>query len=192
MADAGDLGKLSLEIRKQVYTHLLVEANTIALKCHIHPRRQAKVVRKSRLSKPSKANPYSRVRVYSRDEGRYIWMNAPIRITSILLTNKLISQEAAPVLYGSYEFFFDDAAALHEFLTCIGQSKQHLRHVELKGDGITLQPSKALRFTLDKLSWTTMDRSLDLLKAAKDLRALNFYHTGFCGRSCLVDIPDLA
>lgn len=116
MADAGDLGKLPLEIRKHIYTHLLVEAKAIALKCHIHPRGQTEVVRKSRTHKPGNANPYSRVRVYSRDQGRNIWVNAPLRIISILLTNKLISQEAAPVLYGCNKFFFDDAGAMRDFL----------------------------------------------------------------------------
>jgi hypothetical protein len=30
-------------------------------------------------------------------------------------------------------------------------------------------------------SWTAMDRSLSLLGSSRGLRALHFYHTGFCG-----------
>lgn len=126
VADAGNLDKLPPEIRKQIYTHLLVEPKTIAIERYTTAHRKSEVVRMNHHRKAD-----HRMKVY--DRRRKAWVDAPPATTSILLVNKVICQEATPVFYGSNDFFFDNAGALRDFLTWIGQSRQHLRHVEIAG-----------------------------------------------------------
>jgi hypothetical protein len=168
VADAGNLEKLPPEIRKQIYTHLLVEPKTIAIKRYIKPKayKSGEVARMNHHGKADRNR-----KVYNRR--RMTRVEAPPSTTSILLANKLINQEATPVFYGSNNFFFDNAGALQDFLLWIGQSRQHIRHVEIDG-----RYGRGIRFNI---SWTAMDRSLDLLESATGLRALHFYHNGFCG-----------
>jgi hypothetical protein len=105
--------------------------------------------------------------------------------TAILLVNKVVHQEATPVFYGANSFFFDNSGALQDSLAWIGQSKQYLRHVEIDGNH-----GRGIKYNA---SWTALDRSLSLLGPAKGLRALHFYHNGFCGSSSYdrVDIREL-
>ena len=167
MTDAGNLERLPPEIRKQVYTHLLMEPKTIAIKRYINPKayKSGEVARMNHHRKADRSR-----KVY--DRRRKTWVEAPPSTTSILLVNKVICQEATPVFYGSNDFCFDNAGALQDFLAWIGQSRQHLRHVEIDGNH-----GRGIRFNT---SWTAMDRSLRLLESAKGLRALHFYHNGFC------------
>ena len=180
MADAGDLEKLPPEIRKQIYTHLLVEPKTIAIKRYINVRayKSGEVARMSHHRMAGRRN-----KVY--DRRRKAWVEAPPSTTSILLVNKLISQEATPIFYGSNDFFFNNAVVLQDFLAWIGQSSHYLRHVEIHGNH-----GRGIKF---KASWTAIDRSLRLLESAKRLRALHFYHDGFCSSNSYhhVDIGEL-
>jgi hypothetical protein len=157
-----------------------VEPKTIAIKRYINPKAY-KSGEVARMNHHRKANRDRKI----YDRRRKTWVEAPSSSTSILLVNKVVSQEATPVFYGANDFFFDNSGALHDFLAWIGPARQHLRHVEIDGhDG------RGIKFNT---SWTAMDRSLSLLKSAKGLRALHFYHTGFCGGSDLdkVDIGEL-
>lgn len=116
------------------------------------------------------------------DRRRKAWVDAPPSTTTILLVNKQVSPEATLVFYGSNDFFFENAGALRDFLAWIGHSKQHLCHIEINGQGI-----------LFNTPWTAMDHSLGLLKASKGLRALHFYHNGFCsGNNDGAGIGDVA
>jgi len=165
MADAGNLEKLPVEIRKQIYTYLLAEPKTIAIKRYINPKayKRGEVARMNHHRRSGRSR-----KVY--DRRREAWVDAPSSSSSILFVNKRISQEATPVFYGSNKFFFDNAGVLQDFLDWIGQSRLHLRHVEIDGCGI-----------MHNASWAAMDRSLSLLESCKGLRALHFYHDGFCG-----------
>lgn len=164
MADAGDLEKLPPEIRRQIYTHLLVEPITIAIKHYISPNayKSGEVTRMDHHRKVFRARKVL-------DRCRKAWVGAPPSTTSILLANKSIFHEATPVLYGDNHFFLDSAGILQDFLAWIGQSRQHLRHVEVDGRGI-----------MHNETWKAMDRSLRLLESSHSLRALHFYHNGFC------------
>jgi hypothetical protein len=176
MTDAGNLEKLPLEIRKQIYTHLLVEPKTITIKRYINRRAyiRGEVARMNHHRKADRDR-----KVY--DRRRKAWVDAPPSTTSILLVNKSVGREATPVFYGSNNFFFEHAGALQDFLAWIGQSRQYLRHVEVDGEGIKFNSS-----------WTAMDRSLRLLESSKGLRALHFYHAGFCSRNrCSTELRDL-
>lgn len=180
MADAGDLEKLPIEIRKQIYSHLLVEPKTIVIKRYINPKayKKGEVARKNHHRKANRDR-----KVY--DRRRKAWVEAPPSTTSIFLVNKVVCLEATPVFYGSNDFFFDNTGALQDFLAWIGQSTQHLRHVEIDGNH-----GRGIKYNA---SWTALDRSSSLLESAKGLRALHFYHTGFCGSSSYdrVDIKEL-
>lgn len=107
VADAGNLEKLPPEIRKQIYTHLLVEPKTIAIKRYINPKayKSREVARMNHHRKSDRNR-----KVY--DRRRKAWVEAPPSTTSILLVNKVICREATPVFYGSNDFFFDNAGAL--------------------------------------------------------------------------------
>lgn len=165
LADAGALEKLPIEIRKQIYTYVLVDPKTIAIKRYINH----KAYKKGEVARMDHHRKLDRSRkVY--DRRRKAWIDAPPSTNSILLVNKTVSSEATPVFYGSNDFFFESAGALQDFLAWVGPARQHLRHVEVDGRGIMFQAS-----------WTAMDRSLSLLESSRGLRALHFYHTGFCG-----------
>jgi hypothetical protein len=105
--------------------------------------------------------------VYNRK--KKIWEQAPPGCDSLLLVSKLVSQEAAQVLYGLNRFEFQHSAALQSFLECIGTSRQHLRHIALIGQGV-----------LYRYKWAAMDASLNLLLQAKGLRSLEISHLDFC------------
>jgi len=180
VADAGNLEKLPPEIRKQIYTHLLVEPKTIAIKRYINPKayKSREVARMNHHRKSDRNR-----KVY--DRRRKAWVEAPPSTTSILLVNKVICRQATPVFYGSNDFFFDNAGALQDFLAWIGQSRQYIRRVEIDGND-----GRGIRYNA---SWKALDRSLGLLESAKGLRALHFYHNGFCGIDSYdhVDIREL-
>lgn len=162
MADSGDLGKLPPEIRKKIYSYLLVEPKTVGILRQLVGKK-AKVARMGHHR-----NKKHRRQIYDRDARK--WKKAPPCITSLLLVNKLTSQEAAQVLYGLNKFEFLHAAALDCFLTNIGPSRQYVRDIALMDQGI-----------LYKSGWAAMDRSLALLTQAPSLRSLEISHLAFCG-----------
>jgi hypothetical protein len=118
MTDAGSLQKLPLEIRKQIYTNLLVEPKTIAIKRYINPEAY-KSGEVARMNHHRKADRGRKI----HDRRRKTWVEAPPSSTAILLVNKVVSQEATPVFYGANDFFFDNAGALQDFLAWIGQAR---------------------------------------------------------------------
>lgn len=166
MTATDDLGKLPLELRKEIYAHLLVEPRAIAIKRYMHAgnRKNREVARMG-----NHRDPKHHGQVHDKRAG--IWRSAPPGTTSILFVSKTISQEAALVLYGCNGFIFDSARALEDFLVWIGDSKQHLRHVAVN-DNVTLNGS-----------WHVMNRALShLTESAKRLRRLEFSHLSFCGQ----------
>lgn len=162
MADSGDLGKLPPEIRKEIYSYLLVEPTKVGILRQL-VNKKAKVARMDHHR-----NKKHRKQVYDRDTRK--WKKAPPCITSLLLVNKLTSQEAAQVLYGFNKFEFLHAAALETFLHNIGPSRQYLRDITIFGKGLFY-----------KGVWAAMDRSLELLSQAPSLRSIEISHIALCG-----------
>lgn len=109
MADAGDLGKLPPEIRKEIYTYLLAESDTIAITTFLRAKRKHKYDTAALQLRGTKSS------------------------SEVLRVNKLIHEEAAQVLYGCNKFEFHNAVPLYHFLEQIGDAKSHLRHVTLPG-----------------------------------------------------------
>ena len=140
MADAGDLGKLPPEIRKEIYTYLLVENETIPIKRLLRDKRE-------------------------RKSGTVALQSWTGRSSGVLRVNKLISEEAAQVLYGYNKIEFLNAGALRHFLEQIGDAKRHLRHVAIYQDGIIFMKS-----------WNSMKQSIQMLASAKALRTLEVSH----------------
>jgi hypothetical protein len=162
MSDSGDLGKLPLEIRNEIYAYLLIEDKAIPIK----RTKEKKQVMPARMD--GHRNTEHRRKLYDRHQRR--WIGAPPCSTSLLLVNKAVNQEATQILYGSNEFQFKNAGALECFLKSIGPSGQHLRHLELMGRGL---------FYFGSL--LSMKRSLSIPQATASLRSLQVSHFALCG-----------
>ena len=125
MADAGDLGKLPPELRKEIYSYLLVEGKRVVISRY-KEHDKYRPVRMGSYRNPDHADStYDR---YTKE-----WTKTAPSPDALLLVNKLTSQEAAQVLYGLNHFEFEHVAALQSFLECIGDSRQHLRRIALLG-----------------------------------------------------------
>lgn len=161
MADAGDLEKLPVEIRKQIYKFLLVETRKIGIM------RYGKAVESRSARMDNHHNVQHRGKVY--DTHKREWVAAPPCVISLLYVNRRISQEAKEILYGFNQFEFEHAGALESFLANIGDSIAHVRHVAIIGHGL-----------LYSYRWDEMDRSLARLAKAKALRTLEISHGALC------------
>lgn len=117
MAEDGDPGQLPPEIRKEIYSYLLVESNTIAIK---------------RFLPAGTEHKYDTVALRSRKK----------RSSGILRVNKFVNKEAAQVMYGCNKFEFMDAEALHHFLEQIGDARRHLCHVGIYQDELLFRNSR--------------------------------------------------
>jgi len=145
MADAGDLGKLPPEIRKEIYTYLLVEDDVI----------------------PIKRFPRAISNRTCDTAALQLWWTK--RSSQILRVNKLIREEAAQALYGCNKFEFLNAVTLRHFLQQIGDAKRHLGHVAICQDGLVFMNS-----------WTSMEKSIQILASVRAIRTLEVSHTRLC------------
>jgi hypothetical protein len=162
MAVAGDLGKLPPELRKEIYSYLLVEEKRIVISRY-KEHEQYRPVRMGSYRNPDHSDStYDR---YTKE-----WTKTAPSPDALLLVNKLVSQEAAQVLYGLNHFEFEHVAALQSFLECVGDSRQHLRRIALLGQGLIYAHK-----------WEAMDTSLRLMTQASGLRSLELPHLAFCG-----------
>jgi hypothetical protein len=161
MADAGALEKLPLEIRLQIYAHLLVENKKIPIKR----------ITENKHGRPARMDSHRNVKhpkkLYDFRQRR--WVDAPHCTTSLLLVNQAVGEEASQVLYGFNGFEFEHAGALLCFLENIGHSKQHLRRLALIGRGV-----------LYCRSWLAMNRSLSILQHTGNLRSFEVSHFALC------------
>jgi hypothetical protein len=163
MADAGELGKLPPEIRKEIYAYLLVEHRKIGIL-----RQQAKKQDGSVARIDHHRNKNHRGKFYDRETRE--WEDARPCITSLLFVNKSVNAEATQVLYGFNEFEFVHAGALECFLRHVGLARQHIRSITLIGQGV-----------LFKSGWAALNRSMKLLARATSLRSLQIHHLVLCG-----------
>jgi hypothetical protein len=139
MTDAGDLGRLPPEIRKEVFTYLLVEGETIQIKRFLGTKSKRK---------------YDTAALRS-------WRTR--RASEIFRVNKLIREEAAQVLYGCNKFEFINAGALYHFLQQIGDARRHLRHVAIYQDGLTFMKSwKSMQQSIQVLASVRGLRTLEV------------------------------
>lgn len=141
MADAGNLQKFPLEIRKEIYKYLLVELKKIGI-LRRNCRGGAKAARMDNHYDPKRRGKVC-------DSRPRKWVATPPRAMSILLVNRQINHEARQVLYGSNHFEFENALALDTFLKHTGDAINHIRHISLIGPE-----------TLHRGSWASMDRCL--------------------------------
>jgi hypothetical protein len=163
--DTGDLRKLPLELRKDIYAHLLVETKKIPIKRFVEYKYgQGKPIRMDHHR--NKKHPG---KFYDRSQQR--WVDAPPCTTSLLLVNSAVSLEATQVLYGFNRFEFEHACALWTFLEKIGESKQYLRHIALIGRGVLYHNSTV-----------AMSKAMRLLQHTPSLRSLEISHVALCDR----------
>jgi len=142
MANAGDLGKLPPEIRKEIYTYLLVEPNIIAIK---------------RFLRAKSKHKYDTVALRLRTK----------RSTGILRVNKFVNDEAVKALYGCNKFEFLNAVALHHFIEQIGDARKYLRHVAIYQDGLTFMKSwKSMQQSIQALASVKGLRTLEVSHSA--------------------------
>jgi hypothetical protein len=162
MADAGDLEKLPIELRRQVYAYLLVEHKNIPVSRYGNGQ-------KKRVARSGNCRDYVvREQHFCYREDK--WVTSPPCTTSLLHVNKVLNQEAAEVLYGLNGFEFEAFDALECFLRITGNSRQHLRRLAFVGRGV-----------LQRYNWNSTDRSLALLAQAGGLRSLEISHATLCG-----------
>jgi hypothetical protein len=162
MADAGDLEKLPLELRKQVYAHLFVESKNIAIsRYRIGPGKQV-------ARSDNRRDCIHRGEIFDPHQDKRV--TAPPGITLLLLVNKVLNQEDTEAFYGLNGFEFPDSDVLKCFLGVIGSSRQHVHRLAFVGRGV-----------LQRYNWKSTDRSIELLKQAGGLRSLEISHATFCG-----------
>lgn len=171
MADAGNLQTFPIEVRTEIYKHLLVEPRKIGI-MRYWARSGNRAARMD-----NHHNKNHRREVWNPHQRR--WVAAPPSVTSLLLVNKQISREAGQVIYGFNHFEFENAGALESFLEETS-AIAHLRHIALIGTG-----------TLYRNSWASMDRCMIRLATAKALRTLEFSHLTFCYQLGHVDMKSL-
>jgi hypothetical protein len=161
MADAGDLDKFPLEIRLQIYAHLLVENKKIPIKRIVENKQE----------KPARLDNYRNTKhlkqLYDSQQKR--WIDALPCTTSLLLVNKAVNAEATQVLYGLNRFIFEHAGALRCFLESTGDSKLYLRHLAIAGRGVLYHGSLI-----------AMKRAIGLLQQTRGLRSLEISHAALC------------
>lgn len=162
MADAGDLGRLPPELRKEIYSYVLVEPEKVGI-LRLEVKGLGKVARFNHHR-----NNKHRGKFYDHDAKA--WLDAPPSFTSVLYVNKSVALEATEVLYGFNEFEFLHAGALLCFLRHIGPSIQYLRSISLVGQGV-----------LYNLHWDALDISMELLAQVASLRSLEISHLALCG-----------
>jgi hypothetical protein len=142
MADAGDLEKLPPEIRKEIWTHLLAEPETIQIKRLLRGKRR-------------------------RKHGTVALQSSTGRSSGALRVNKLISEEATQALYGYNKFEFQNTGALLQFLKQIGDSKRHLRHAAIYHEGLIFMNSwNSLKHSIQILASVRALRTLEVSHSA--------------------------
>jgi hypothetical protein len=164
-ANTGNLETLPLELRKDIYAHLLVETKKIPIKRFVEYKYgQGKPIRMDHHR--NKKHPG---KFYDRSQQQ--WVDAPPCTTSLLLVNSAVSLEATQVLYGFNQFEFEHACALWTFLEKIGESKQYLRHLAIIGRGVLYHNSTV-----------AMSKAMRLLQHTPSLRSLEISHFALCDR----------
>jgi hypothetical protein len=166
-ADMGDLEKLPLELRNNIYAHLIVETKKIPIKRFVVKTQDYQWGKPIRMD--NHRNKKHPGKFYDRSQQK--WVNAPPCTTSLLLVNSAVSIEATQVLYGFNQFGFEHACALWTFLEKIGESKQYLRHIALIGRGV-----------LYHNSLVAMSKAMRLLQFTPSLRSLEIPHVALCNR----------
>lgn len=173
MATLGNLSKLPLELRKEIYAYVLVESDgeAIGITQYLSPRtdvqqgKRAKVGTAQVVRAGHHRNKNHRGQIW--DKEKKIWNRAPPSNTSILRLSKAFHAEAAPVFYGQNCFWFSNSSALTGFLFRIGDSKQHIRHIILGGPFMLWG------------TWASTDRCIHALLEVKSLRTLEIFHCQF-------------
>jgi hypothetical protein len=164
-ANTGNLETLPLELRKEIYAHLLVETKKIPIERFVENKYgQGKPIRMDHHRNKKHPGKF-------HDRSQQRWVDAPPCTTSLLLVNSAVSVEATHVLYGFNRFEFEHACALWTFLEKIGESMQYLHHLAIIGRGVlyhnrTVAMSKAMR----------------LLQHTPSLRSLEISHFALCDR----------
>lgn len=151
------------EIRQMMYDILLEEEDPISMTTYkpvYRPRRPCRDTFRSRRS-PDHL-PYR----WNSAIGKWVDM-PPSPARTLLLLNKQIYAEVVPTIYGSNTFAFDDLKDTRLFLETIGSNRKHLRRLSLDGtaNSYTAKDAKPM---------------FKLLKHAKGLRSITFYHNTLC------------
>lgn len=152
MSALGQLGKLPVELRKEIFTLCLQETEQIQIE-----RWSKHEVIRAGYGERYYYHGYYRARR---------WIPIPNGPVALLKVSKEIKDEAAPVFYGSNVFNFKSSVVLEDFLKRSPEMAQYLRHIKVAGPPIFEQDS--------------LKRAAKALVAAKNLRRLEFSHVDFC------------
>lgn len=168
-ADAGDLEKLPLEIRRMIYEFALPDECFVRLEAHQPRSEQHWVINGVEITHPARleAAPRHHKRNSKRRGQKCIgkkWVEIPNK-NALLQANKQIHAEAAPVLYGTNHFQFQTTRALEAFVMQIGEANRQLLDsillIRPDTEGWKYNTSKGL---------AAQSRAMDVLKGAKGIR----------------------
>ena len=118
---------LPAEIRTMIYGHLLEEDSLIGMSTYKPNQQKRRPVRESFV-----AGTYTARQGLSWDRESKKWKGHEPSAASILSVSKLLTQEAAPVLYGNNTFQFFNLGDLDVFLECVGNMRAGLRCISLR------------------------------------------------------------
>jgi hypothetical protein len=133
MAGAGDLEKLPLEIRNEIYVLVFTRPKPLVL-CNFGGD-QPGIDRRgldnewARSATATKVEGHRRsVKAIGHQRVGQKWVKAPSKI-ALICVNEKVSAEAVAVLYSRTKFRFARAGTVRRFLNLIGDKKQYLRDV---------------------------------------------------------------
>jgi hypothetical protein len=141
MADAGDLEKLPLEIRNEIYALVLTRPKPLVL-CNFGGD-QPSIDRGGLDNEWARSAPATKVAPLGQHRStkaigyqwvRRKWVEAPSNI-ALLCVNEKVSAEAVAVLYSQTKFRFARAGTVRRFLNLIRDKKQYLRDVGMCARG---------------------------------------------------------
>lgn len=170
---AGNLDRLPLEIRRDIYYYLFQPSFSIQ-RYITRNRSKVKGTAKARLSRAQACdvaisghhrNAKHRGQIWDPSHRR--WIPAPPGMTSILHVSRQVSGEVSQTLYGCSTFCFDGTQTLFGFLAQTRQSKQYIRHIYIRGE------------LKKRDSWASLDRCAASLVSATSLRTLRFDYDDF-------------
>jgi hypothetical protein len=178
MADAGDLEKLPLEIRNEIYALVLTRPKPMVL-CNFGGDQRGidsrdldnEWARSAPATKVAPVGHRRSIKAIGYQWSRGKWVTAPSNI-ALLCVNEKISAEAVAVLYSRTKFRFAGAGTVRRFLNLIGEKKHYLRNV-----GMCARGWKFGR------GFYEARYAMEALAAAKGIRVFEVAHVDICPKA---------
>jgi hypothetical protein len=175
MADAGDLERLPLEIRNEIYTLVLTRPKPLVL-CNFGGDQPSidrgdldnEWARSAPATKVAPLGHHRNIKAIGHQWEGQKWVKEPSKI-ALLCVNEKVSAEAVAVLYSRTKFRFARAGTVRRFLNLIGDKKQYLRDVGMCARGWKFG-----------VGFYEARYAMEALAAAKCIRIFEVAHVDVC------------